>query len=118
MVATPFVPPTSAKPLRPPPPSRNVASMPELTPANVEKEANEHIVPPVAWFCLRSHPKHEHIAAGHLRAMEGVEVFNPRIRFVRSTRLGPAPVTEAMFPNYLFARFNWRESLTRVHSAP
>ena len=92
--------------------------MSELTPANIEKAANEHVVPPVAWFCLRSQPKHEHIASGHLRMMEGVEVFNPRIRFVRSTRIGPAPVTESMFPNYLFARFDWRQSLTRVHYAP
>jgi transcriptional antiterminator RfaH len=72
----------------------------------------------VAWFCLRSQPKHEHIAAEHLRRMEGVDVFNPRIRFKRSTRTGPALVTEAMFPNYLFARFDWRTSLSRVHYAP
>jgi transcriptional antiterminator RfaH len=92
--------------------------MSELTPANVEKPAESHSVPPVAWFCLRSQPKHEHIAAGHLRQIEGVDVFNPRIRFTRSTRYGPATVTESMFPNYLFARCNWRESLTRIHYAP
>jgi transcriptional antiterminator RfaH len=72
----------------------------------------------VAWFCLRSQPKHEHIAAEHLRRIEGLDVFNPRIRFKRSTRTGPALVTEAMFPNYLFARFDWKTSLTRVHYAP
>lgn len=72
----------------------------------------------VAWFCLRSQPKHEHIAAGHLRQMEGVEVFNPRIRYPRSTRTGKVIITEAMFPNYLFARFDWKSSLTRVHYAP
>jgi transcriptional antiterminator RfaH len=79
-------------------------------------------VPPgtstVAWFCLRSQPKHEHIAAEHLRRMEETEVFNPRIRFTRSTRIGPAEVTESMFPNYLFARFDWQTSLNRVHYAP
>ena len=74
--------------------------------------------PAVAWFCLRSQPKHEHIAAGHLRQMEGVEVFNPRIRFPRSTRNGKVIVSESMFPNYLFARFDWRTSLARVHYAP
>jgi len=72
----------------------------------------------VAWFCLRSQPKHEHIAAEHLRRMEDIDVFNPRIRFTRSTRIGPAEVTEAMFPNYLFARFDWQTSLNRVHYAP
>src|SRR5262245_8238151 len=74
--------------------------------------------PSIAWFCLRSQPKHEHIAAGHLRQMEGVEVFNPRIRYPRSTRNGKVMVRESMFPNYLFARFDWKTSLTRVHYAP
>ena len=74
-------------------------------------------IPSAAWFCLRSQPKHEHIAAGHLRRMGDVEAFNPRVRFVRQTRVGPAPVTEAMFPGYLFARFDWQQSLARVHYA-
>ena len=50
--------------------------------------------------------------------MEGVEVFNPQIRFRRSTRQGAYWVTEAMFPNYLFARFDWKLSLNQVHYAP
>jgi transcriptional antiterminator RfaH len=69
------------------------------------------------WFCLRSKPKHEHIAAAHLKKMEGVEVFLPRVRFKRSTRQGMAWVTEALFPNYLFARFDWQTSLRLVQSA-
>ncbi len=68
-----------------------------------------------AWFCLRTQWKHEHIAAGHLRQMEGVEVLNPRVRFARPTRHGPVWVTEAMFPTYIFSRFNWKLSLNRVH---
>jgi transcriptional antiterminator RfaH len=58
-----------------------------------------------AWYCLRSQPKHEHIAAAHLRLLQGVMVFCPRIRFRRPTRQGLVWVTEAMFPGYLFARF-------------
>lgn len=50
--------------------------------------------------------------------MEGVETFLPRIRFRRKTRQGLAWVTEALFPNYLFARFDWHASLRRVHHAP
>lgn len=69
------------------------------------------------WFCLRSKPKHEHIAAAHLKKMAAVEVFLPRVRFQRSTRQGLAWVTEALFPNYLFARFNWQDSLRLVQSA-
>jgi transcriptional antiterminator RfaH len=59
-----------------------------------------------AWYCLRSRPKHEHIAAAHIRMAEGVTVFCPRIRFKRPTRQGLVWVTEAMFPGYLFAHFD------------
>jgi transcriptional antiterminator RfaH len=71
----------------------------------------------VAWFCLHAQAKHEHIAATHLRQME-IEVVNPRIRFRRLTKFGAAPVTEAMFPGYLFARFDLRTCLPRVKYAP
>ena len=66
------------------------------------------------WFCLKSQPKHEHIAAAHLRQTSAVEVFLPRIRFKRATRQGTAWVTEALFPGYLFARFDWQASLRVV----
>jgi transcriptional antiterminator RfaH len=69
----------------------------------------------LAWFCVRSQPKHEHIAAANLRQQPNTEVFNPRIRFKRSTRRGPVWVTESLFPNYLFARFDWQETLRLVH---
>ena len=72
---------------------------------------------PGNWFCLRSRPKQEHIAAAHLRQMSGVEVFLPRVRFQRSTRQGLAWVTEALFPNYLFARFDWLPLLRQVQAA-
>lgn len=69
------------------------------------------------WFCLRSQRKHEHIAAAHLRKMDGVEVFLPRVRFQRTTRQGLAWATEALFPSYLFARFDWHESLRQVQAS-
>jgi transcriptional antiterminator RfaH len=72
----------------------------------------------VAWFCVRSHPKHEHIAAANLRQQLNTEVFSPRIRFRRATRRGPVWVTESLFPNYVFARFDWRSSLRLIHHAP
>lgn len=71
----------------------------------------------LAWFCLQSQQKHEHIAAAHLR-QENIEVFLPRIRFKRKTVRGPVWVTEVLFPAYLFARFDWRESLRFVRHAP
>jgi transcriptional antiterminator RfaH len=69
------------------------------------------------WYCLRSQPKHEHIAAAHLRMLEGVTVFCPRIRFKRITRQGSAWVTEAMFPGYLFAHFELAEMHRQVRYA-
>lgn len=73
--------------------------------------------PAPAWFCLRAQPKHEHIAAGHLRLLRGVEVFLPRLRFRRKTRRGAVWFTEALFPGYLFARFDWSRNLRAVHHA-
>jgi len=68
------------------------------------------------WFCLISQPKHEHIAAAQLADQHGIEVFAPRIRFRRPTRNGPVWVTEALFPNYFFAKVG-RASVRRVHHA-
>ena len=66
------------------------------------------------WFCLKSQPKHEHIAAAHLRQNSVVEVFLPRVRFKRATRQGTVWVTEALFPGYLFALFDWQSALRLV----
>jgi len=71
----------------------------------------------VRWFCLQTQPKHEHLAAAHLRKMDNVEVFLPRIRFQRATRQAHTWVTEALFPGYLFARFNWDDRLRQVQAA-
>jgi len=59
------------------------------------------------WYCVRAQPKREHLAAGNLRALGGVEVFCPRIRFRKGTRRGPVWFLEALFPGYLFARFDY-----------
>lgn len=70
-----------------------------------------------AWFCVRTHPKHEHIAAAQLLQEGGIEVFLPRIRYKRATRCGMAWVTEALFRDYLFARFDLDVALRRVQHA-
>lgn len=70
-----------------------------------------------AWYCVRSQPKHEHIAAANLRRNHGFDVLNPRIRFKRVTARGSVWVTEPVFPGYLFACFNWSQFLrTVVHT--
>jgi transcriptional antiterminator RfaH len=74
---------------------------------------------PSVWLCLRSQPKHEHIAAAHLRRMvEEIEVFCPRLRIRRRTRRGATWFVEALFPGYLFARFNPSRSMLLVKSVP
>jgi transcriptional antiterminator RfaH len=90
----------------------------------VEKENPMPLASPgcrALWFCLKSQPKHEHIAAAHLRQLPAaghpVEVFLPRLRFKRATRQGAVWVTEALFPGYLFARFDWQASLRLVQHA-
>jgi len=57
-----------------------------------------------AWYCARTKPKHEHIAAGNLSRTLGMEVFNPRLRIERATRRGTVRAVEPLFPCYIFVR--------------
>lgn len=80
-----------------------------------------HAPPPdsgIAWYCVRTQPKHEHIAAAHLQQTLGTDVFCPRFRTKRSTRRGPVWFTESLFPNYLFARFDLGAMLNQVKYTP
>ena len=61
------------------------------------------------WFCVRTQTKREHIAANHLRELEGVEVFCPRLRYRKATRRGKIWWVEPLFPGYLLARFDMAE---------
>ena len=70
------------------------------------------------WCCLRTHPKHEHIAAAQLSHVPEVDVFNPQLRLERRTRRGPIRTTESLFKNYLFARFVTQTKLERVRHTP
>ena len=71
-----------------------------------------------AWYCIRTHLKHEHIAAAHLRRIPGVEAFNPHLRILRGTRQGRRWTTESLFPNYIFARFVIEPMLEKVRYTP
>ena len=70
------------------------------------------------WCCIRTHPKHEHIAAAQLRHIAGLEVFNPQLQIERRTRRGRMRTTESLFKNYLFARFAIEAKLERVRHTP
>jgi transcriptional antiterminator RfaH len=61
------------------------------------------------WFCVRTQTKREHIAARHLREMEDVEVFCPRIKYRKATRRGKVWWFEPLFPGYVLAKFNLQE---------
>ena len=61
------------------------------------------------WFCVRTQTKREHIAAKHLRSVEGTEVFCPRIKYRKATRRGKVWWLEPLFPGYILAKFNLHE---------
>jgi len=61
------------------------------------------------WFCVRTQTKREHIAAKHLREIEGIEVFCPRIKYRKATRRGKIWWLEPLFPGYLLAKFDLSE---------
>lgn len=72
----------------------------------------------LAWYCVRTKPKSEHLAARHLQGFANLdEVFCPRIRYEKSTRRGKVWFVEALFPGYVFARFDLHESLRAVNAA-
>jgi transcriptional antiterminator RfaH len=61
------------------------------------------------WFCVRTQTKREHIAAGHLRELEDIEVFCPRLRYRKATRRGKIWWVEPLFPGYILAKFDLME---------
>ena len=63
--------------------------------------------PDLKWFCLRIAPKQEHVAITHLRKIFAIEVFCPRLRYQKATRTGRRWYVEALFPSYIFARFDY-----------
>jgi len=69
---------------------------------------------PPAWYCLRTQPKHEHIAAASLARNLGLEVFHPRLRMERATRRGVVRVIEPLFPCYLFVRCTLDDRLDEI----
>ena len=75
------------------------------------------VLTPFPWRCVRTQPKREHIAVGQLKRLEGVEVFCPRIRLQRNTKRGKVWFEEALFPGYLFARFDFNTNIRAVSAS-
>jgi len=69
------------------------------------------------WFCLKTQPKHEKLAAQFLRSQAGLEVFCPMLRFQRVTVNGKKWFQEALFPGYIFGKFPYRSHYRLVASS-
>jgi transcription antitermination factor NusG len=70
------------------------------------------------WFCLKTQPKHEHLAATALRRQLQITCFSPRLRFRKATRRGAIWFVEAMFPGYLFAEFVYSRQHRQIEYSP
>jgi transcriptional antiterminator RfaH len=68
----------------------------------------------LAWYCARTKPKHEHIAAANLRQNLELEVFHPRLRIERATQRGVMRVVEPLFPCYIFIRCALEENFNDI----
>ncbi len=79
-----------------------------------QRDASEADAGCEEWFCLRTQTKREHIAATMLRNLHRVETYCPRISQIKKTRTGKKRFTEAMFPGYLFARFDLAREYRRI----
>jgi transcriptional antiterminator RfaH len=66
------------------------------------------------WYCARTKPKHEHIAAANVRRCLGLDVFHPRLRVQRPTRRGLVRNVEPLFPCYIFVRCVLEENLNDI----
>jgi transcriptional antiterminator RfaH len=67
-----------------------------------------------AWYCARTKPKHEHIAAAGLRKNLNLEVFHPQLRIERATQRGVMRVIEPLFPCYIFIHCVIEEKLSEI----
>src|ERR1035437_11179904 len=69
----------------------------------------------LAWYCAKTKPKRDHIAAANLRKHLGLEVFSPRLRSEQTTIRGVIKsITEPVFPGYVFVRCAIEEHLEQI----
>ena len=70
------------------------------------------------WFALHTAPRQENKVAQLLQRDLQIEVFAPRIRFRRMRSGSPIWTTEALFPGYLFAQFDYLERRRQINALP
>jgi len=76
------------------------------------------MIPPPAptWFCVKSKPRQEAVAARNLLALGEVELVFPRVRRTRRGHDRNREVVEPLFPGYLFVRFDPAELQGTIRS--
>jgi transcriptional antiterminator RfaH len=57
------------------------------------------------WFCIKSKPRQEAVAAKQLQNLGEVEIVFPRVRRTRRGHEKNQVVVEPLFPGYLFIKF-------------
>lgn len=72
----------------------------------------------LAWYCVRTLHKREHVASTSLRTITGIEVFYPRLKWPRRTNRKILEGIEPLFPDHLFARFALASMVDRVERTP
>lgn len=70
------------------------------------------------WYCLHTAPRQENKVSVYLQRELDLEIFAPRIRFRRIRAGQPIWTTEALFPGYLFARFDYLERRRQINALP
>jgi transcriptional antiterminator RfaH len=72
----------------------------------------------MSWYCLHTAPRQENKVATLLKRELDLDVFAPRIRFRRMRAGRPLWTTEALFPGYLFAQFDYLERRRQINALP
>jgi transcriptional antiterminator RfaH len=70
------------------------------------------------WYCIHAASKKENKVALLLQRDLTIEVFAPRIRFRRMRAGQPIWATEALFPGYIFARFDYLQRRRQINALP
>ncbi len=72
----------------------------------------------LVWYCVHTAPKQESKVVKLLEREVRCEIFAPKIRFRRNRAGRPIWWTEALFPGYVFARFDYFRQHRQVRALP
>lgn len=69
------------------------------------------------WYCLKTQPKREQIAARSIQAQDLARVYAPELIISRKTRAGKKRFRESLFPGYIFVNTELKESYRAIKFA-